>query len=155
MSDSAAWVAWTEGERSALQVQISGSVLRSISPQVVVFDCLPSPAFAGAVVESEIPIVLCLREMRDLASYVAHVGGLLEHVKLIDLPRLVDSDPNTLVFTASQKSSPAPPNGRHTTPPTKPASNEDFKIFLRMKITAPGKTEALRLPKFPVRAPVP
>jgi predicted glycosyltransferase len=86
MSDSAAWVAWTEGERSALQVQISASILRNISPQVVVFDCLPSRAFAEVVVESEIPIVLCLREMRDLASYLAHVRGLLEHVSLIVIP---------------------------------------------------------------------
>jgi len=34
-------------------------------------------------VQSEIPIVLCLRETRDLASYVAHARGLLRQVSLI------------------------------------------------------------------------
>ncbi len=86
MSSSAAWAAWTEGERSALQARIAESVLRSVAPQAVVFDFLPNPAFADAVVKSEIPIVLCLREMRDLASYLAQTGSLLEHVRLIVVP---------------------------------------------------------------------
>src|ERR1700674_377254 len=86
MGDSAAWAAWTESERSALQVQISLSILRAIAPQVVVFDFLPNPTFADCVVKSEIPIVLCLREMRDLASYLAHAGVLLKQVSLIVIP---------------------------------------------------------------------
>ncbi len=86
MTDSAAWGAWTESERSALQIEISRSVLRNIAPQVVVFDFLPNPAFADAVVKSEIPIVLCLREMRDLARYLAHARALLDHVSLIVIP---------------------------------------------------------------------
>jgi predicted glycosyltransferase len=86
MSDSASWAAWTEGERCALQVQISASILKSISPQVVVFDCLPNLAFAEAVVESQIPIVLCLRQMRDLGSYLAHARDLLTRVRLILIP---------------------------------------------------------------------
>jgi len=88
MSHSAAWAAWTEGERSVLQADISRSVLKSIAPRVVVFDFLPNPNFADAVVKSEIPIVLCMREMRDLASYLAYARDLLEHVKLIVIPHL-------------------------------------------------------------------
>jgi predicted glycosyltransferase len=86
MSGSTAWARWTEGERSTLQTEISRSVLRSISPKVVVFDFLPNPNFADAVVASNIPIVLCLREMRDLASYLAHTHGLLKQVSLIVIP---------------------------------------------------------------------
>jgi len=86
MSDTAAWAAWTEGERSALQIEISLSILKTIAPQVVVFDFLPNPAFADAVVKSDIPIVLCLREMRDLARYLADAQALLDHVNLIVIP---------------------------------------------------------------------
>jgi predicted glycosyltransferase len=86
MSDSAAWVSWTEDERSALQVQISQAALRCLAPQVVVFDLLPNPTFADVVAESNIPIVLCLREMRDFASYLAHARSLLERVSLIVIP---------------------------------------------------------------------
>jgi predicted glycosyltransferase len=86
MSDSAAWAAWTEGERSALQVQISMAVLNAIAPQIVVFDFLPNPAFADCVVKNKIPIVLCLRAMRDLASYLAQAGALLKQVSLIVIP---------------------------------------------------------------------
>jgi predicted glycosyltransferase len=86
MKDSAVWAAWTASERFALQIQISRSVLRNLSPQVLVFDCWPNPAFAAAVVERKVPIVLCVREMRDLASYLAHVRGLLHHVRLIVIP---------------------------------------------------------------------
>ena len=86
MTDGGVWAPWTEIERSSLQLQISRSVLKSIGPQAVVFDCLPTPAFSQAVIESGTPIVLCLREMRDLARYLAEVCGLLHHVKLIIVP---------------------------------------------------------------------
>jgi len=86
MSDSVAWAAWTEGERSALQAQISFAVLKAVAPQVVVFDFLPNPAFADAVVKSEIPIVLCVREMRDLACYLDYARALLAQVSLIVIP---------------------------------------------------------------------
>ena len=38
------------------------------------------------MIESGISIVLCLREMRDLAGYLAEVCSLLNHVKLIIVP---------------------------------------------------------------------
>ena len=86
MNDGPAWEAWTQDQRCALQTQISNSVLKGIAPQVVVFDCLPNPAFADAAVSSQIPIVLCLREMRDLTSYLDHVRDILSHVSLIVIP---------------------------------------------------------------------
>jgi UDP-N-acetylglucosamine:LPS N-acetylglucosamine transferase len=86
MSDRSVWTAWTETERLSLQLQIAQSILKSIGPQAVVFDCLPTPVFSQVVIESGIPIVLCLREMRDLARYLAEVCGLLKYVKLIIVP---------------------------------------------------------------------
>jgi predicted glycosyltransferase len=86
MSDRNVWAMWSERECSEAQVQIARSIFQSLNPQVVVFDCLPSPYFSEAVVESGIPIVLCLREMRDLGRYLAHVSSLLNRVNLILVP---------------------------------------------------------------------
>jgi predicted glycosyltransferase len=86
MTNGGVWAGWPETERLTLQLQIARSILTSIAPQAVVFDCLPTPAFSRAVTESEIPIVLCLREMRDLPRYLAEVCVLLDHVKLIIVP---------------------------------------------------------------------
>lgn len=86
MNDTPAWSAWSDDERFALQHEISRSILRSIAPQVVVFDFLPNPVFADVVVESGIPIVLCLREMRSLSSYLTSVRNLLAHLSLIVIP---------------------------------------------------------------------
>ncbi len=86
MMDGSVWGAWTDHERYALQTEISRSVLRSTTPEVAVFDCLPNPAFAEAVVSSQIPIVLCLREMRNLSSYLDHARDLLRSVRLVVVP---------------------------------------------------------------------
>ena len=86
MTESAAWATWTAAERSDLQSHVSRLILRTLAPQIVVFDCLPSPVFSAVVVEAGVPIVLCLREMRDLGGYVTHVRVLLEHVSLIVVP---------------------------------------------------------------------
>jgi len=80
------WVDWSDRERSSLQSCMSRSILESIAPQIVVFDCLPSPTFAEAVIDCEIPIVLCIREMRELHRYLEEVSGLLEHVDRIIIP---------------------------------------------------------------------
>jgi predicted glycosyltransferase len=86
MTDTGAWATWSEEERYDLQLQVSRSILRAVAPQIVVFDCLPNAAFAEAVVGSDIPIVLCLREMRDMTGYLAHVHVLLKHVSLLVVP---------------------------------------------------------------------
>ena len=86
MGDTDAWATWTAAERSRLQIDISRSILCTLDPDVVVFDCLPSPAFCDAVVDSELPIVLCMREMRDLSGYLGHTKGLLERASLLVIP---------------------------------------------------------------------
>jgi predicted glycosyltransferase len=84
--DGAGWQAWTAAEQSDLQFQIARSILSAIDPQVVVFDFLPSPALYRAVIEHQIPIVFCMREVRDFDRYFAEVRGMLEHVNLIVIP---------------------------------------------------------------------
>lgn len=81
-----AWSAWTENERSAVQGEISRSILRALAPNIVVFDFLPNSAFADVVVKAGIPIVFCVREMRRLSEYLPTVRDLLDCVRLIIIP---------------------------------------------------------------------
>jgi len=61
-----------------------------------------------------------------------------------DLDRGVDIDPQTLVFTAGQKNANA---GKDS------GAEQGVKVFIRVRIYAPGKTEPLKIPVFPMQAP--
>ena len=80
------WVLQMSDERSPVLAEASLEILASVHPQIVVFDCYPNPEFAEAVVASKIPIVLCLRQMRDLAKYLHHAQSFLPQVNLILIP---------------------------------------------------------------------
>jgi predicted glycosyltransferase len=84
--DGAGWQAWTAVEQSDLQFQLARSILNAIAPQVVLFDFLPNPALYKAVIEYQIPIVLCMREVRDFDRYFAEVREMLDHAILIVIP---------------------------------------------------------------------
>jgi predicted glycosyltransferase len=86
MSNGGAWSAWTTDERYSFQQKLSRAILQAAVPRVVVFDCLPIPAFAEAVMTSGIPIVFCLREMRILGDYLRTVRDLLDRAQLILIP---------------------------------------------------------------------
>jgi len=86
MSNGGAWSDWTKDERYSLQQQLSRAILLSIAPQVVVFDCVPVRAFADAVLASDIPVVVCVREMRSLRDYLPTVRDLLDRASLIVIP---------------------------------------------------------------------
>jgi type VI secretion system protein ImpL len=78
---------------------------------------------------------------------------LAEHAAApADLDRAMDYDPQTLVFTADQESSPKTVKGQ---PAKATDAGEIVKVFIRLRIYAPGKTEALRITAFPVQAPTP
>jgi predicted glycosyltransferase len=80
------WAAWSERERSILSLQISRSLVRSINPQLAVFDCFPSRAVITAAIQHNIPAILFLREMQDFSRYLSLVKDSLEHVALILVP---------------------------------------------------------------------
>jgi len=86
MEESDSWAGWTKDERSELASEISGAIIKSINPQIVVFDCFPNLALASAALKSKLPIVLCLREMRELDGYLAHIRELLPCISLLLIP---------------------------------------------------------------------
>jgi len=69
-----------------------------------------------------------------------------------DFARSVDPDPHTLVFTA-QVNSPVVGNHGQAAQADKTAATENVRVFVRLKIFAPGKTDSLPLPNFPSSAP--
>lgn len=86
MQENKGWASWTEHERFTLSLNIARAVLAAVDPQLVVFDCFPNSAFLAAALERQVPIALCLREMRDLNKYLKEVSELLPKVSLILIP---------------------------------------------------------------------
>jgi predicted glycosyltransferase len=86
MYRAAEWAAWPEEERARILMAFSQVVVRNLRPTLVVFDCFPSVAMVNAVVRQNIPIVLCLREMRDLPAYLRHISHFISHTTLILIP---------------------------------------------------------------------
>ncbi len=80
------WSQWPSQERIALQASVSRTILERISPQLVVFDFLPSEAFASSVMEKKLPIVLCLRQTKYLDRQLQRMRNLLPHVCRILIP---------------------------------------------------------------------
>jgi len=86
MQENKYWSSWTEGERAGLSVSVARAVLASVDPQLVVFDCFPNQGFLSAVLERQVPMALCIREMRNLDKYLEEVSDLLPRVSLILVP---------------------------------------------------------------------
>lgn len=66
-----------------------------------------------------------------------------------DFDRSLDANPQTLVFTAAQQ----PVTAAGTQPTSSRALNQAVKVFIRLKLYAPGKSTPLQVPVFPVEAP--
>jgi UDP-N-acetylglucosamine:LPS N-acetylglucosamine transferase len=70
----------------AVSLDAARAALSSINPHLVLFDCFPSQSFLSAVIEKEVPIALCIREMGNLNKYLQEIQDLLPRVSLILIP---------------------------------------------------------------------
>jgi predicted glycosyltransferase len=86
MFETEDWSRWQRQERYDLQAGISRTVLESLAPRLVVFDFFPSEAFAAAVIEKKVPIVLCLRQTKHLDLQLQRMRYLLPHVCRVLIP---------------------------------------------------------------------
>jgi UDP-N-acetylglucosamine--N-acetylmuramyl-(pentapeptide) pyrophosphoryl-undecaprenol N-acetylglucosamine transferase len=84
--ESPCWKVWTEAERESVSTAASQAILETINPDIIVMDCFAGPAFISVAVESRVPIVLCLREMKNFTRYVSEMGHLWPHASLILIP---------------------------------------------------------------------
>jgi type VI secretion system protein ImpL len=83
-------------------------------------------------------------EYRDSWSLFSMLA--LHHTPSSEFPRLVDPDPQTLMFDVGDTKS-ADPASTDSTP------NPETRVFVRLRLRAPGKQDALRLKSFPTHAP--
>jgi predicted glycosyltransferase len=73
---------------SPLIASLVGTILDRLKPHVVVFDCFPLRPLAYAAIARGIPIVLCLREMKDTGRYFAEYGLPENAIRTIIVPHL-------------------------------------------------------------------
>lgn len=120
-------VRWTPGQPVSLALRWA-----SDAPRIPVV-----PAAARGVKVSDRTIVF------DYSNRWALLTALDDHLAPVkELPAYADSDPVTLALSV----------------PTKPAdgstaAGQETKVFLRVTLLAPGTTQTLDVPRFPVRAP--
>ncbi len=74
MYRSPQWEAWTEPERLEMMNTVADGFVDALNPDVIVFDCFPCFPVVEAAASRCIPIVLCVRQMRDMTNYF----GILE-----------------------------------------------------------------------------
>jgi predicted glycosyltransferase/glycosyltransferase involved in cell wall biosynthesis len=86
MEQTDCWKAWLPSERSSLIREVCRATMRSLDPQLAIFDCFPSHAVYLSVLEHGVPIVLCLRQMKDLAHYLDVMRDILPQVTSILIP---------------------------------------------------------------------
>ena len=86
MNETDSWTRWSQREKSYLSTAISQTILRTVKPQAVVFDCLPNEAFISATLENQVPAVLCLRQMRFMDDYCRYLGNLATKFDLVLVP---------------------------------------------------------------------
>jgi predicted glycosyltransferase len=105
LDQSELWASWGPDERRRLVVSLSQTMMRELKPDAVVFDCFPSVPFAMAALDARVPLVLCLRRMRDLQEYfssllarfAAYQVSLPEWLPSFDLI-LVPEEPGTFAL---------------------------------------------------------
>lgn len=88
-----AWAQWSPQERSNVDFIVNRAALNALNPSVVVFDTLPNPACAMACIERRTPMILCLRSVRDIASYVRGRRQILERCAKFIIPHEADEFP--------------------------------------------------------------
>jgi predicted glycosyltransferase len=72
------------------------AIVRNLKPEMVVFDCLPSFPFVSAAIECDLPMVLCLRKMKEFDKYLEQMRDILPSLSLI----LVPHDPGEFTVPA-------------------------------------------------------
>jgi predicted glycosyltransferase len=80
------WKAWSATEKAAINVSLADAILRTANPELIVFDCFPSRAMALAAIERDVPIAMCVREMREPEVYFELARPVLERAKVIVVP---------------------------------------------------------------------
>ena len=71
---------------SPLIASLVGTILDRLKPHVAVFDCFPLRPLAYAAIARRIPIVLCLRQMKDAGLYFSEYGLPANAIRRVIVP---------------------------------------------------------------------
>jgi predicted glycosyltransferase len=95
-----AWAAWPEDERLLINFRNCDATLEALNPSAIVFDCFPHSSFLKAAMKQRRPLILVLRAMKDIESYLAKWADFLSAVELfivaedkgaIKLPAIIEN----------------------------------------------------------------
>jgi type VI secretion system protein ImpL len=110
----------------------------------------PSPAKAYDITGNG-TVTFEYKDLWSLLTMMAQHGAPAS-----DFDGLADPDPQTLVFTIEQKKAPTATNsGQRTTESSIERDAKTARVYIRVKIYPPDKSEPLRMPLFPAQAPMP
>jgi UDP-N-acetylglucosamine--N-acetylmuramyl-(pentapeptide) pyrophosphoryl-undecaprenol N-acetylglucosamine transferase len=82
------WEAWSEVEQRMIVLELAGSIISQIQPDVILFDSLPCDAVITAAIRRRTPLALCLRKIKDADSpdFFAWLERVQEYFNLIIIP---------------------------------------------------------------------
>jgi predicted glycosyltransferase len=79
------WKPWGDGLKE-ISKALCSAIVEQLSPDLVVFDCIPHTDLALDCLRKKVPIALCLRPVRDGQLYLLRYGELLAYYNLIIVP---------------------------------------------------------------------
>lgn len=80
------WTAWHAEELQQLTSSICLALIKNLRPDVIVFDCLPNAAIIAAAAECEVPMVLCLRKIKNFDHYCEQMADTFAQMERILIP---------------------------------------------------------------------
>lgn len=114
---------------------------------------IPAPAAFPSVDQTSRTAVYRFRDPWSLLRMLVQMAAPAN-----DFEGGADPDPQTMLFTVRQqeakpsiKGATASGNGENAA--ANQVANQPVKVFVRIRVSAPGKAEALRIPVFPTQAP--
>jgi predicted glycosyltransferase len=64
------WSEWSSLEKERVVGAIAESIVRTVRPVMVVYDCFPSESFIDPVIREGIKVALCVRKVKSIEDYI-------------------------------------------------------------------------------------
>lgn len=77
---------WLKSVRGPLLGSMAAAIVEATSARLIVFDCLPNPAFLAAAGRKNIPFAICVRKAKDMDEYFRRLRPVLEQARVIIFP---------------------------------------------------------------------
>jgi predicted glycosyltransferase len=77
---------WLKSIRGPLLGSMAAAIVDATNPRLVVFDCLPNPAFLTLARRKNVPFAICVRKTKDMDEYFGRLRPVLEQARIIIFP---------------------------------------------------------------------